>query len=731
MRLRPLTLILFLLLPLLGLAVRPLYAHANLLQSNPEMNATLERPPIQVELFFSEAIENGFSTIEVLDSNGKRVDNGDSEVDLADPSRLTVSLRSMPDGVYSVSWRALSSVDSHITAGAFPFAVGEVSTDALQAAGTASNQFKLAPGEIVARWLTYLSAMILVGGIFFLLLVWQPACEITGLTETIRPPWKRLANLALLVLVGSGILWLFVQAGQVVGQELVWPWDPSLGQVLFATRFGALWIARLALAMILFWLIPRIRTGWLRWVALAAGLLLLLTISLGSHAAAQSDPLFPVLADWVHLISASVWVGGLISFVVGLASTRKLDSNQRTRITAELIPRFSALALISVGLLALTGLYASILHVGSVEALLDTIYGRTLLVKLIIIIPMLLLGAINFLLTSPGMRRAVSDNGEGGQVSRFRRLVSSEVVLGVAVLLSVSVLTTLPPAQFVSTAPKLVDSQEVDDLDISIEVIPGRPGLNKFVVKVGADSRTVNDIKEVSLQFTPVSGDLPPVKSQLTEIGDGRYRIEGGFLALPDVWQIQVAVRRENAFDTFANFDLNVGSTPNPDVVQTFPWYQLSALTLLISGTVGLLLSARQVIQGKTEPIYFGLGPGVILFVTGMYVLVSAPGAQNAALVNPIPPNIESLASGEELYKENCVPCHGVSGAGDGPIGRTLNPPPADLTLHTVPGGHPDSRLYDWITNGFPDSVMPVFNEHLTDEERWHLVNYIRTLSQP
>jgi putative copper export protein/mono/diheme cytochrome c family protein len=504
-----------------------------------------------------------------------------------------------------------------------------------------------------------------------------------------------------------------------------------LGQLLFTTRFGALWIARLALSMILFWLMPQANTGRLRWAALTAGLLLLLTISLGSHAAAQPAPLIPVLADWVHLICASVWVGGLISFIVGLASTRNLDAIQRTRMTAELIPRFSALALISVGLLALTGLYASILHVGSFAALFDTIYGRTLLIKLILLLPMLLLGAINLLLTSPRMKQAVSNNGQGGQVSRFRRLVSSEVVLGVAVLLSVGVLTTMPPAQFASAAPKLADSREVDDLAISIEVMPGRPGLNTFDVKVGADSETVADIKEVSLQFTPVSGDLPPVKAELTEIGDGEYRIEGGFLALPDAWQIQVAVRRESAFDTFANFDFNVGSTQNPEVVQTFPWHQLSGFMLLISGTVGLLLSTGQVLQGKTESIYFGLGPGVVLVVAGIYVLVSSPGAQSVALVNPIPPNMESLVSGGELYQENCLPCHGVSGAGDGPIGRTLNPPPADLTLHTAPGVHPDGRLYDWITNGFPDSVMPAFKEHLTDEDRWHLVNYIRTLSQP
>jgi mono/diheme cytochrome c family protein len=44
---------------------------------------------------------------------------------------------------------------------------------------------------------------------------------------------------------------------------------------------------------------------------------------------------------------------------------------------------------------------------------------------------------------------------------------------------------------------------------------------------------------------------------------------------------------------------------------------------------------------------------------------------------------------------------------------------------------HPDAQLYDWVTNGFRGSVMPAFKDQLSDEERWHLVNYIRTLAQP
>ena len=72
--------------------------------------------------------------------------------------------------------------------------------------------------------------------------------------------------------------------------------------------------------------------------------------------------------------------------------------------------------------------------------------------------------------------------------------------------------------------------------------------------------------------------------------------------------------------------------------------------------------------------------------------------------------------------------CHGTTGKGDGPVGLTLNPRPADLTVHTKPGIHPDGQLFEWITNGYPHSAMPAFGQRLSEIDRWNLVNYIRTL---
>src|ERR1044072_7842792 len=108
-------------------AARP---HALLVRSAPAANAVLEVPPVQVEIFFSEPLEENLSSIKVLDSNNVSVDVGDVRVDPTDPTRMTVSLHTLSDGVFTVTWKAVSSIDGHQTVGTFPFAVGNANANA-------------------------------------------------------------------------------------------------------------------------------------------------------------------------------------------------------------------------------------------------------------------------------------------------------------------------------------------------------------------------------------------------------------------------------------------------------------------------------------------------------------------------------------------------------------------------------------------------------------------------
>lgn len=108
-------------------------SHALLVRSTPAANAVLLQPPVQVEIFFSEPLEEELSSIRVFDSSNLSVDAGDVRVDPSDPRRLTVTLHALTDGVYTVSWTVVSSIDGRQTTESFPFAVGDANAEAVNA----------------------------------------------------------------------------------------------------------------------------------------------------------------------------------------------------------------------------------------------------------------------------------------------------------------------------------------------------------------------------------------------------------------------------------------------------------------------------------------------------------------------------------------------------------------------------------------------------------------------
>lgn len=719
----------------LGFA-RPVFAHAALVQAIPAANSSLDRAPAQVELFFSEAVEPAFSVIRVLNASGQPVDNGDSRVDSADATRVSVSLRSLPTGVYTVSWRTLSTVDGHITNGAYPFAVGDVDAAALAAAPPVSQDVNFSVVGVAVRWLTYLGSVMLVGGALFGLLVWQPAYAAVrpgGGRDPFGRLWASLTGLALIFVVLATFLDALVQAWQATGGDITGLSGSSLYDLLFSTRFGVLWLSRIILIMLIGAFLPAPQTRRNRWLLFGLALLWLLTLSLGGHAAAEAQPVWPVIADWLHLLAASVWVGGLIYLGGGLWGVRRLDDATRTRLTARLVPYFSRLALVSVAILTLSGVYAAIQHIGSLEALTSSAYGRTLIVKLLIMLPMLGLGALNLLVVTGRLQHAADTDNPTPWSQRFRWSVSGEMILGALLLLSVGVLTLLPPPA--STARQanqpgagVTVQAQADDLDLTLEVSPGRIGVNTFTVRVAADGQPLNDARAVTLSFTPTAVDVPPSQAQLAAQGNGLYGTQGAYLSLPGVWQVQAAVRRAGMFDAFANFNLDLSAAGAGAVA----WHQWAG-GLVILAALACMVVIQSLSRRQRLPIRAaGVLPGLLLVWLGVTVFSQTPAAlTSVGPLNPVAPGAESIAVGETLYQTNCLSCHGPQGKGDGPVGLTLNPHPADLTIHTTPGVHSDGQLYSWISGGFPGSVMPAFGAQLTDEERWHIVNYIRTLATP
>lgn len=100
-----------------------------------------------------------------------------------------------------------------------------------------------------------------------------------------------------------------------------------------------------------------------------------------------------------------------------------------------------------------------------------------------------------------------------------------------------------------------------------------------------------------------------------------------------------------------------------------------------------------------------------------------------AAIENPIEATDESIATGRELYATNCATCHGETGEGDGPAAASLDPSPSDLHEDHVQG-LTDGALFYIISHGRPETAMPAWENTLDVEQRWHVVNFLRTFQE-
>lgn len=103
---------------------------------------------------------------------------------------------------------------------------------------------------------------------------------------------------------------------------------------------------------------------------------------------------------------------------------------------------------------------------------------------------------------------------------------------------------------------------------------------------------------------------------------------------------------------------------------------------------------------------------------------------EEAAVVpNPVEVDAASIEAGARLYAVNCASCHGETGKGDGPAAEALEKKPSDLHEDHVQINS-DGALFYIITHGQPGTPMPAWEDVLSEEERWHVVNFLRTFGE-
>ena len=100
--------------------------------------------------------------------------------------------------------------------------------------------------------------------------------------------------------------------------------------------------------------------------------------------------------------------------------------------------------------------------------------------------------------------------------------------------------------------------------------------------------------------------------------------------------------------------------------------------------------------------------------------------ARVSARKNPIPANETSIALGKKIYERQCLTCHGIAGKGDGPMAAQLEKRPGNLSNPEL-WQQSDGALFWKVNEGH--RPMPTFKNIMSDEERWPVINYVRTLA--
>ena len=756
-------------------------AHANLTRSEPPSGSANATAPTTIRLFFSETPEPRYSAITVYDVNGQSYDQGPLQPIPGEPLGLAIGVRALPQGVYTVSWRSSSAVDGHSTAGSFAFSVGG-SPPPLPAATAPTDTQYIPPTipETFVKWLTILAAATVVGGLGFRLFVWLPLSRRDELGVAARGgTLDRLVTRRLILLAGGALLILLLaslvgvglQVAKVTGRSFFGAFG-AFGDFLLNTRTGAIWLARLLLPLVAAMLLAPVLGAALRRddggrdeertaalvaplpvaFGLVGGIAYLLTLSLISHAAAV--PFWVALAvalDWLHLLGTAIWIGGLIGFALVIPPLRASGAARSLLVAS--IARFSRLAVASTLVLALTGTYSAWLHVGGLDALTQTDYGRTLIAKLLLFAVLLGFGAFNQrwlfarLAASPQGGAEMKGAAQASSVPHLSRLfgrtVRAEVLIATLLLLVASLLVGFAPAREALAGgrlPQRAQTATVDGVRVTLTLAALQPGNNNFDVYLrdANTGRPLADLEKVTLRVAEPALATGEEEVVTTARGDGHYVATGSYLSLSGQWDVRVLARRVGRADLDRTFTFLIGSQadtaadtglltepPLPRWNSTRGMGILALIVAIVCTALGLRLFRR------------GSGFGTLLLmlvptalVVGGYLLAS--GEPDEVLVkrpaeptNPVVADAASIARGQILFAQHCVSCHGVTGQGDGPSAVTLRLPPPDLTLpHTA--YHSDGYLFAAIRDGFPGSPMPAWGGTLTEAQEWDLVNAIR-----
>ena len=506
-------------------------AHAELTGTVPANGQLVADAPTTIKLTFSESVTVAFGGIKVFDPDGDLVDIDRPETR---SGTVIVPIDASTDGTYAVSWRAISA-DGHPVRGAFTYDVGEhrgemAMTRATQASETSRAQ-EIAYG--VARAVTLLGLLGAVGAAVFAVAVvsgWRPVLV------------RSMLGLVLVGTLAGYVLDAALAGGFSIAQALHW----GVLREQAGTVYGTAGLVRLGAALVCLGLVSQL-TARLRWVALAAFLVLGSSQSLAGHAVATDPVWLRLPLDMLHTLAAAIWLGGLVqlrSAVLGRAASR------------EQVERYSTVALVSVLVLLATGLYAAFTEIGlSAEALLDTTYGRLVLGKTALFAVLVAIGAVNRRSIVPALAQSWPE-----AAARLRRFVAIELGVLLGVIALTAWLIGAVPARN-QLQPELIDMtvklRQRGTLQVLID--PATAGTNAVHLYANDSSGQLDgSILSLDLEADNRTLGIEHLPIQLLPAGPGHFTSDTVTIPYPGTWRFQASIKRGKFDEELVHFTARI-----------------------------------------------------------------------------------------------------------------------------------------------------------------------------
>ena len=542
-------------------------AHPFLLDSEPGQGQNAPAGTTQIITNYSEAVEIGFSELRVYDANGNQIDNKDTAYNGGETS-LIVTTPPLEDGVYTITSKVLSKIDGHLVQAAIVFGVGDVKVDSSLLEKQENSETTFIP-ESIARFPGLVGQTIVLGGVIVSITIWSSQQTrfrevFADINEQFKIKFSKIIGIGVIATFASNFIMLGVQT---------WRLETSPLDVI-GTTFGTTWLIRMIITIIIiglwFWMEKKNEITIKGQIPLLiASLILIATTTMMGHGA-STELEAPWILDYSHNLLSSIWIGGVIFFAfVALPTITKTENSIKEKITLSLIPRFSGLFIIAIGILIITGPTLLWFLDDNVASLTDSTYGKLILIKIAIAAAMIGFGGmyqIKFL-------KNMNDLEKLNISRKISKPLKFEAGLGIALLAVVALLVNSSlPAGEIQSADAIQGTFGYESVLFSenakfdVKVLPAGIGSNTIsVIVTSYDNKPLADISGLKVKVSNPQKNISPIEAEVTEnVQDSvtKYSADATF-GFAGNWQIELEAQRAENSNENAIFSLQIKPSLN------------------------------------------------------------------------------------------------------------------------------------------------------------------------